>query len=115
MNTGTGTYTFASGADVGLVGNFNYTYTATAPSAGTYKTITVANQLMGISPSFELHLAEYYKNNAGTLSTPYIKFNACKSSKLMLPFKNGDYTEAEMDFQIFADASGNIGQQVLSE
>lgn len=108
VNEATGTYTFVVGDEVLL--NFYYTYTVT-----TLKQMSMANQLMGVGPTFELSIQESYTNNAGTVSQMFIKLNACRSSKLTLPFKNTDYTITEFDFQAFADASGNWGVIATSE
>jgi hypothetical protein len=109
VNTGTGVYTFdAADADAALL--FYYDYTVT-----TLKQISLANQLMGTGPAFELNLQESYTNNAGTTNYIYLKLNACRSSKLTWPFKNMDYTIQEFDFTAFADQSNNWGAISTSE
>ena len=104
-----GTYTFAA-ADAGLAVTIYYDYTVT-----TLNQISGVNQLMGSGPSFELNLQNTYKNNAGTTNSLYIKLNACRSSKLSLPFKNGDYLIQEFDFTAFADQSNNWGSISTTE
>ena len=98
-----GTYTFAA-ADTGNNVTIYYSYSVT-----NLVQVTVANSLMGTGPSFSLFLSEQYTNNAGVLNTFNMQLNACRSSKLTFPFKNGDYTILGFDFQAFADQNGNIG------
>jgi len=105
----TGVYTFAA-ADTLVALNVYYTYGVT-----TKNKISMTNQIMGVGPSFELNIQENYTNNAGVACTMFIKLNACRSSKLSLPFKNTDYTIPEFDFQAFADQSNNWGSIVTSE
>jgi hypothetical protein len=102
----TGVYTMAV-ADAGLSLAITYSYTVGA--AGTMKMITVTNQLMGITPSFELHAQMNYPNStSGVVQTLNLKLFACKASKLDFPFKNTDHTLPSMDFQAFADVAGNV-------
>lgn len=108
VNEATGTYTFAVGDEVSL--DFYYTMTVS-----NLKQISMANQLMGAGPSFELNAQESYTNNSGVANAMYIKLNACRSSKLSLPFKNGDYTIQEFDFTAFADQSNNWGMIATTE
>jgi hypothetical protein len=103
VNESTGVYTFAA-ADTLLSVNIYYEYTVTSMNQ-----ISISNQLMGVGPSFALFLSETYTDNSGTVNTFNMKLNACRSSKLALPFKNTDYTMLDIDFQAFADNSGNIG------
>jgi hypothetical protein len=105
----TGVYTFAA-ADQGLAVTFYYTYTVT-----TLQQISMANQLLGVGPTFEVNIQESYTNNAGVTNQIFLKLNACRSSKLSLPFKNIDYTVQEFDFQAFADQSNNWGLLAMTE
>lgn len=109
VNETTGVYTFAAADTLASVSIY-YTYGVT-----TKKKIAMTNQIMGVGPSFEVNIQENYTNNAGTVCTMFIKLNACRSSKLSLPFKNTDYTIPEFDFQAFADQSNNWGSIVTSE
>jgi len=109
VNESTGVYTFYSG-DANAAVTLYYTYTVT-----TLKKIAMTNQLMGIGPTFELHLQENYTNNLGVTNTMYIKLNACRSSKLTWPFKNVDYTIQSFDFTAFADQSNNWGTIAVTE
>jgi hypothetical protein len=104
-----GVYKFASG-DASVVLNFYYSYSVT-----TLNKISMANTLMGTGPVFELFLSESYTNNLGVMNKLNLKLNACRSSKLALPFKNVDYTIQELDFQAFADQAGNWGTLATTE
>jgi hypothetical protein len=105
----TGTYTFAAGdASAALV--FYYRFSVT-----TLQQITMTNQLMGAGPSFSVYIAQNYTNNAGVAGKINLRLNACRSSKLTLPFKNTDYTIQEFDFQAFADSSNNWGSLSITE
>lgn len=108
----TGVYTMAV-ADAGLLLSITYSYTMGA--AGTMKEITITNQLMGLSPSFEMHMQMNYPNNSGVVMTLNLRLNACKASKLDFPAKNTDYTLPSFDFQAFADASGTVGVLTLPQ
>lgn len=102
----TGVYTFNASEAGNLLISYSYTVGA---GTTTMKLITLSNQLMGISPSFELHLQMNYPNNAGVVCSLNLKLNACRSSKFGFPFKNQDYTMPALDFMAFADASNNLG------
>ena len=104
-----GVYTFAA-ADQGVAMLIYYNYTVT-----TLKKIAMDNKLMGTGPTFELNLQESYTNNIGTTNYLYLKLNACRSSKMTMPFKNMDYTISEFDFTAFADQSNNWGSISTSE
>ncbi len=98
-----GVYTFAA-ADTTVAMLIYYDYTVS-----TLKNISMANTLMGTGPAFELNLQENYTNNIGTTNTLFLRLNACRSSKMTMPFKNIDYTISEFDFTAFADQSNNWG------
>lgn len=93
-----GVYTFAA-ADTGNSVKIYYRYTA----ASTGKTVAYTNQLMGTGATFQLHLFNTYKTNSQGL-----KLYAVNSTKLSLALKSDDYFESNIDFEAFADASGNI-------
>ncbi len=109
VNETTGVYTI-NASDENTLFNVYYTYGVT-----TKQQITLANQLMGTGPSFELNIQEQYTNNAGVTGTIFIRLNACRSSKFTMPFKNTEYTIPEFDFQAFADQSNNWGMIATSE
>ena len=99
----TGTYTFVAADEVALL--FNYTNTV-----ATLNQLTLANQLMGTGPRFSVYMTTLYLGN-------YVNFvfNNATSEKLANPFKNTDYLKQELDFDIMADAAGNIGSLTLSQ
>ena len=105
VNAATGVYTFAA-ADTGSAMLISYSYTA---ASGATK-ITIANQLSGQSPTFQMNLAETY--NSKVLN---FQLNACVANKLSFPLKNSDWTLNDIEFQAFADAAGNIGYMTTSE
>jgi hypothetical protein len=101
-------YTFNS-ADNGAAVLLYYSYTVSSGNK-----ISLANQLTGPLPMFEVSLKETF-NYFGTSKDLLVKLNACISSKLSLPFSSQKFTVAEFDFQAIADASNNIGIISLSE
>ena len=78
----------------------SYSYT----DAANGSTITIANQLLGVSPQFLIVLTETFNSNKLNL-----QLNACMANKLTLATKLEDFTIPEFDFQAFADASNNVG------
>jgi hypothetical protein len=104
-----GVYTFAA-ADQAIAMLIYYDYTVT-----NLKKISMDNKLMGTGPTFELCIQEAYTNNLGTTNYLFLKLNACRSSKMTMPFKNMDYTISEFDFTAFADQSNNWGAISTSE
>ncbi len=100
VNPVTGVYTF-SAADAGAALLFNYTYSTT--TAGTQQ-LTIINPLMGTTPTFEAQL--YTTFNGLPMN---IKLFQCVSSKLSLGTKLDDFMIPEIDFDILANAAGNVG------
>ena len=103
-----GVYTFNS-ADNSAAVLVYYSYTVASGNK-----ISLANQLTGPLPMFEISLKETF-NYFGTSKDLLVKLNACVSTKLSLPFSNQKFTVAEFDFQAIADSSNNIGTISLSE
>jgi hypothetical protein len=103
-----GSYTFNS-ADNGAAVLIYYSYTVASGNK-----ISLANQLTGPLPMFEISLKETF-NYFGTSKDLLVKLNACVAPKLSLPFANQKFTVAEFEFQAIADASNNIGTISLSE
>lgn len=101
-----GAYVFNT-ADAAKLVFINFEYTATSTTA---KTSTLSNQPMGYAPTFMAVLNQPY--NGKTL---HLRFNQCISSKLSLASKNDDFTIPELDFDAFADASGQVMSYALSE
>jgi hypothetical protein len=105
---GTGTLTFAS-ADAGAAMVTYYGYTATS-----LVQLSLANQLMGTGPVFELQAKQDYFVQ-GIEKKLVLKLNACRASKWSLPFKNTDYTIQDFEFTAFCDANNNWGTFAFSE
>jgi hypothetical protein len=103
-----GVYTFNS-TDNSAAVLIYYSYTIASGNK-----ISLANQLTGPLPMFEISLKETF-DYFGTSKDLLLKLNACVSPKLSLPFSNQKFTVAEFDFQAIADASNNIGSISLSE
>lgn len=99
VNAATGIYTFAS-ADSGAQTLISYVYNPSPNTAG--RTITVNNQLLGYGPTTELWLAQPYQGTNG------IHLYAVRFAKLGIPLKREDYQIADLEFQGFANASGQV-------
>jgi len=99
VNFATGVYTFSS-ADTSISVLVSYTYNI----ATSGNRLTLANQPMGITPTFKATFYTAY-NGSGTA----LRLNACTANKLSLPTKLDTWTISELDFMAFADASGTIG------
>ncbi len=93
-----GVYTFAA-ADTGKAVLISYNYTL----AATGQQFTVANQLLGTTPTFQANFYTTFQGQAISL-----KLNNCTSSKLSFQTKLEDFVMPEFDFSCFADASGNV-------
>ncbi len=100
-----GVYTFAA-ADTALGVLISYTYTV---SSGASK-IALSNQLMGSQPIFKVVLQETFNSKLINL-----QLNACVANKLSFPFKNQDFVINGVEFQAYADDSGNIGTITATE
>jgi hypothetical protein len=100
VNTATGTYTFSSAdSAAGVKVLINYTYGIV--SSG--EKFTVANQLLGYTPTFKAKFYTTFQGNAVSL-----QLNNCTSSKLSFQTKLEDFTMPEFDFSCFADSAGNV-------
>ncbi len=93
-----GVFTF-NAADAGKAVLISYTYTA----AGSGQKFTVANQLLGTTPTFQ---AVFYTTFQGQAIS--LKLNNCTSSKLSFQSKLEDFVMPEFDFSCFADVAGNV-------
>jgi hypothetical protein len=93
-----GVYTFYS-ADAGKNILVSYTYTISS----TGQQFTVANQLLGTTPTFQALFYSTFQGQAISL-----KLNNCTSSKLSFQTKLEDFTMPEFDFSCFADSAGNV-------
>lgn len=100
-----GVYTFAA-ADAGLGVLISYTYTV----AATGQKMSLANELLGTTPTFQAQLFTTYGGKQVNL-----KLLNCVSQKLGFATKLDDFTIPEMDFDIFANAAGNVLEWSFSE
>ena len=100
-----GVYTFAS-ADTTLTVKISYTYTLTTSG----QTFTISQQAMGQANTFKTVIALQYAGQKAAIT-----LNACVSSKLSIATKLEDFTKPEMDFEAFADGSGNLGSISVAE
>jgi hypothetical protein len=94
-----GVYTF----NIAQQGNtvfISFQYTATSTSA---KRSTVQNVPMGYAPTFRADLTTIYQGRNFTLTFP-----TCIASKLSFATKLDDFNVPDFDFDVFADASGNV-------
>jgi hypothetical protein len=100
-----GQYSVASGvysfnaADEGKTVLITYTYAI----SDTGQKFTVANQLIGTTPTFQALFYTTFQGQAVTL-----QLNNCTSSKLTFGTKLEDFVIPEFDFSCFADTSGNV-------
>jgi len=97
-----GVYTFSSADNVaGRSVYISYTYSAsgTAPNQVT----TVANQLLGVTPTFSIVFTVQQGGKSLTMT-----LLQCVSSKLSIATKQSDFVIPEFDFDCFANASGNL-------
>jgi hypothetical protein len=100
-----GVYTFNSG-DASKAVLISYTYTIT----GTGQGLTLANPLMGTTPTFQ---AQLYTSFQGKPCN--VKLFNCVSTKLAFATKLEDFVIPELDFDIFANAAGNVLQWSFAE
>lgn len=103
--TSAGVYTFAA-ADAGAALLLNYTYTITA----TGQQFTVASQLLGSQPFFQ---AQFYTTYEGVPMN--VKIKKAVSAKLTFQTKLEDFVIPEIDFDILADAAGNVFEYSFGE
>jgi hypothetical protein len=99
-----GLYTFAA-ADTGLVVYIDYRYTMT-----TGKKIAIGNQLLGSTPLVALDIVVPYGGKMLTM-----RFPQAISGKMGLATKLDDFTIPEVDFDVFADSTNNVGTITLAE
>lgn len=102
-----GTYNFAAG-DQGVA--IKVTYTALT---GAGQTLIQTNQLLGTTPTFQL---DYYTNLNQPTSKPFVvRMFEAVGSKHTMSFKLEDFMTPELDFSLFANASGQIYSLVFPE
>jgi hypothetical protein len=95
-----GVYTFAA-ADTTKAVLLNYLWT----SASTGGSLAVGNQLMGVTPRFQLVLSQTYEG-----STFSLILYSNVANKLSLPIKQEDYMMADISGQSFADAANRVAR-----
>jgi hypothetical protein len=100
-----GVYTFAA-ADASAAVLVSYTYTI----AGAGQQLTYVNQLIGATPTFQAQLYQNFQSKPVNLKL----FN-CVSSKLAYATKLEDFSIPEIDFDIFANAAGNVFEWSFAE
>ena len=94
----------------GATNPIKITYTSTT-TTGT--SLIVANQLIGYSPTFKL---DYYTNlNQPGAKAFIIRCYQAIASKATFAWKLEDFMMPEFDFDLFADNSGNVVNQVFPE
>jgi hypothetical protein len=97
-----GVYTFAA-ADAGAAVLVSYTYTVT----GTGETMIIASQLIGPSVTFSANL---FASDPTTGKQFSMWLYNCVAEKLSFGTKLEDFVMPELDFQCFANASGQVCQ-----
>ena len=96
----TGTYTFVAADEVAL--NFNYSNFSSASG----QQLNVTNQLLGVNPTFQL---DYWTNLNQPASKPFaVRIFAAIASDLSIASKLEDFIMPELNFDCFANASGQI-------
>lgn len=104
--TATGVYSVAAGvytfntADTGSTILIRYAYT----DAASGSTITATNQAVGATTGFALHLFD----PPGGTKEAGIYLPAVRFSNLSLGMKTDDWSESGLDFEAYADATGNL-------
>ena len=101
-----GVYTFAS-ADAATTVYINFQYTATSTTA---KKDTIQNVLMGYAPTFA---ADLYFPFQGKSLIFYLR--NVLATKFGAASKLDDFMYPEIDFEAYADASGNVFDYALTE
>ena len=105
--TGTGVYTFSSADQVsGVSVVITYTYKQTAVG----QTLTISNQLLGVSPIFQL---DYYTARNG--KAMLARFYQCQAAKITLAAKLEDFMMPEFEVHMFANSAGQLGKIFFPE
>jgi hypothetical protein len=95
----TGVYAFSThSAGLGVLANYTYTSTAGWNIAGT-------NPLMGDTPRFQ---ATFMQKSPSSSKKLVLVLKACITSRFSFPTTVDDFTIQDMDFDAFADDSGNV-------
>lgn len=97
----TGTYTFVAADEVAL--NFSY---SNFSAAATGQQLQITNLPIGQTPTFQM---DYWTNLNQPTSKPFaVRLFSCVASKLQLAGKLEDFIMPELDFDVFANASGQV-------
>jgi len=96
-----GTYTFDS-IDAGAAVKLSYAYNDTVSADGG-QTQIVNNQLIGYAPTFQLDYVTVFQGKSY-----YLRLYNVICTKLAQSFKLTDFMMPELDFNISANAAGNI-------
>jgi hypothetical protein len=105
-----GVYTFAA-ADASAAVLISYEYTVTT----TGQTLTVSNQLLGVTPQFSPVLKQQYTNPAGTSQQLTLSMTSATSSKLSLATKLEDFMEPELDFSCYCNQANVLCTMSFAE
>jgi hypothetical protein len=97
VNEGTGVYTFAAG-QTGNV-SITYRYTVTTGNTGT-----LINKTQAAPATFKVFLSNDFNGTKG------LTLFAVVIPKLALSMKGEEWNETGIDFEAFADASGNVAE-----
>jgi hypothetical protein len=100
-----GLYTFAANETAAI--KVSYLYTANNSTGNSF---LMNNQLLGLSPFFQVVLNQVRRGKHMTLV-----LNRCVATKLSLGTKLEDFNIPEFDFSAMADDSGVVGRISLSE
>ena len=101
VNQSTGTYTFVVADEVALL--FSYSNFSSAASG---QQLQVVNLPICQTPTFQF---DYWTNLNQPTSKPFaVRLFSCVASKLQLAGKLEDFIMPELDFDVFANASGQV-------
>ncbi len=100
-----GVYSF-NATENAVVVKIDYTYTI----AATGEKISIANQLLGVAPTFKAVFTQAFSTLRHTLT-----LNSNVASKLGLGSKLEDFETPEFEFASMADSGNNIGTWSLAE
>lgn len=102
VNVATGVYLFAA-ADTTNTVYISYTKTV----AGSGQKITLANQAIGVNPTFQIDYSTSLVV-AGTARPCFIRVFSCIATKLNQNFKLTDFMMPEIDFTAYQNSAGNL-------
>lgn len=113
-STRPGLATFSAAETTGLTAGTTVAIKSTYSSTTTVGTsLLVTNQLIGTSPTFQL---DYYTNLNQPTAKPFVvRCYSAIASKMTLAFKLEDFMMPEFDFDLFANNSGQLVNQVFPE